>query len=298
MFTVEQRLEMVRRETVGIAGKVDQSGPVAPDLVAAMCAVFWLRARDAPRPQTTKPAPGMFAALSVFRTSGRAWALTLFYFMAFGGFVAMAVFLPKLLRDWFDISLTDAGLRAAGFTVIATFARPVGGWLSDRIGPATVLIVVFIGAGLDATWLALVSGDPTWVLIVSGSGMTKTETLAPLGAVLLQEEQDLTGKRRTIGYPSVGAGLLLRFVHALGQGLENTEVFVFGTRLTRITRELRKRDVDTALTQVVSSVEDWSGGTRIGEAIKTFNYQWARRVLRSGATTETLPKSSHLQADR
>ncbi|MGH2616165.1 MAG: vWA domain-containing protein [Thermomicrobiales bacterium] len=80
------------------------------------------------------------------------------------------------------------------------------------------------------------------------------------------------------------ARLLLRFVHALGQGLENTEVFVFGTRLTRITRELRKRDVDTALTQVVGSVEDWSGGTRIGEAIKSFNYQWARRVLRSGAT--------------
>ena len=80
------------------------------------------------------------------------------------------------------------------------------------------------------------------------------------------------------------ARLLLRFVHALGQGLENTEVFVFGTRLTRITRELRKRDVDTALTQVVGSVEDWSGGTRIGEAIKAFNYQWGRRVLRSGAT--------------
>ena len=80
------------------------------------------------------------------------------------------------------------------------------------------------------------------------------------------------------------ARLLLRFVHALGQGLENTEVFVFGTRLTRITRELRKRDVDTALTQVVGSVEDWSGGTRIGEALKTFNYKWARRVLRSGAT--------------
>ena len=80
------------------------------------------------------------------------------------------------------------------------------------------------------------------------------------------------------------ARLLLRFVHALGQGLENTEVFVFGTRLTRITRELRKRDVDTALTQVVGSVDDWSGGTRIGEAIKAFNFKWGRRVLRSGAT--------------
>jgi hypothetical protein len=80
------------------------------------------------------------------------------------------------------------------------------------------------------------------------------------------------------------ARLLLRFVHALGLGLEATEVFVFGTRLTRITRELKRRDVDAAITDVVNSVEDWSGGTRIGEAIKTFNFKWSRRVLRSGAT--------------
>jgi uncharacterized protein with von Willebrand factor type A (vWA) domain len=78
--------------------------------------------------------------------------------------------------------------------------------------------------------------------------------------------------------------LLLRFVHALEQGLDSIEVFVFSTRLTRITRELRKRDVDDAIADVVKSVDDWSGGTRIGEAIKEFNFKWARRVLRSGAT--------------
>jgi uncharacterized protein with von Willebrand factor type A (vWA) domain len=78
--------------------------------------------------------------------------------------------------------------------------------------------------------------------------------------------------------------MLLRFVHALEHGLDSVEVFVFGTRLTRITRELRKRDVDHAIEDVVASVDDWSGGTRIGEAIKTFNYDWSRRVLRSGAT--------------
>ena len=78
--------------------------------------------------------------------------------------------------------------------------------------------------------------------------------------------------------------LLLRFVHALELGLDATEVFVFSTRLTRITRELRRRDVDTAIADVVNAVQDWSGGTRIGEAIKTFNYLWSRRVLRSGAT--------------
>jgi uncharacterized protein with von Willebrand factor type A (vWA) domain len=80
------------------------------------------------------------------------------------------------------------------------------------------------------------------------------------------------------------ARLLLRFVHALEHGLDSVEVFVFSTRLTRITRELRKRDVDDAIANVVKSVDDWSGGTRIGEALKTFNYQWSRRVLRSGAT--------------
>jgi uncharacterized protein with von Willebrand factor type A (vWA) domain len=80
------------------------------------------------------------------------------------------------------------------------------------------------------------------------------------------------------------ARLLLRFVHALEHGLDGVEVFVFGTRLTRITRELRRRDVDQAIEKVVASVDDWSGGTRIGEAIKTFNFRWSRRVLRSGAT--------------
>jgi uncharacterized protein with von Willebrand factor type A (vWA) domain len=80
------------------------------------------------------------------------------------------------------------------------------------------------------------------------------------------------------------ARMLLRFVHALEHGLDSVEVFVFGTRLTRITRALRKRDVDQAIEDVVNSVDDWSGGTRIGEAIKSFNYEWSRRVLRSGAT--------------
>ncbi len=80
------------------------------------------------------------------------------------------------------------------------------------------------------------------------------------------------------------ARTLLQFVHTLETGLENVEVFVFGTRLTRITRELRKRDVDQAITDVVNAVDDWSGGTRIGEAIRDFNFRWSRRVLRSNAT--------------
>lgn len=80
------------------------------------------------------------------------------------------------------------------------------------------------------------------------------------------------------------ARTLLQFVHTLESGLDSVEVFVFSTRLTRITRELRKRDVDQAITDVVNAVDDWSGGTRIGEAIRDFNFRWSRRVLRSNAT--------------
>ncbi|HEU4725716.1 MAG TPA: MFS transporter [Candidatus Eisenbacteria bacterium] len=131
-------------------------GIVAAVLLLATALVFHRMAVDPPR------GPAVHYG-AVLRSGWKLWRLALLYFVTFGGFVAMAVFLPKLLRDWFDISLTNAGLRAAGFTVVATFARPLGGWLSDRIGSATVLIVVFVGAGLDAAWLAVIAGDPTWV---------------------------------------------------------------------------------------------------------------------------------------
>ena len=76
----------------------------------------------------------LLAPLSVFKGSARAWALTVFYFLAFGGFVAMFLYLPKLLHGVHHLSKTDAGSRAAGFALLAVAARPVGGWLSDRIG--------------------------------------------------------------------------------------------------------------------------------------------------------------------
>ena len=126
---------------------------VAAGLTAVMAAVFAVMARDA-RPPGTGPRPGMFAALGVFRTSGRAWALTLFYFLAFGGFVAMFLYLPKLLTGVFDLSKSDAGARAAGFALLAVVARPTGGWLSDRIAARQVLTVSFAGVVVCAGLLA------------------------------------------------------------------------------------------------------------------------------------------------
>ena len=77
--------------------------------------------------------------------------------------------------------------------------------------------------------------------------------------------------------------LLLQFIHTMSNGLRDVEAFVFGTRLTRVTRMLARRDIDEAITEVSKQVMDWSGGTRIGEAVKDFNYHWGRRVLGRGA---------------
>lgn len=78
--------------------------------------------------------------------------------------------------------------------------------------------------------------------------------------------------------------LLLLFIHALSQGLRGrVEAFLFGTRLTRVTRELTGRDPDEALAGVAQRVPDWSGGTRIGETLREFNFRWGRRVLGRGA---------------
>jgi len=78
--------------------------------------------------------------------------------------------------------------------------------------------------------------------------------------------------------------MLLLFLFALAAGLERrAEVFLFGTRLTRVTRQIRGRDPEGALREVARAVPDWSGGTRIGEVLGAFNRGWARRVLGGGA---------------
>ena len=85
------------------------------------------------------------------------------------------------------------------------------------------------------------------------------------------------------GSMSLYSRLLLHFIHTISNGLLNVEAFVFGTRLTRITRQLKRRDVDDAVRDVSKLVQDWSGGTRIGDALHNFNHQWAKRVLGRGA---------------
>src|SRR5262245_11311717 len=76
--------------------------------------------------------------------------------------------------------------------------------------------------------------------------------------------------------------ILAHFVYGLAQSATRVEVFLFATRLTRVTRHLMTRRGDVALARLAREVQDWGGGTRIGEALRAFNTHWARRVIRNG----------------
>jgi MFS transporter, NNP family, nitrate/nitrite transporter len=123
--------------------------------LVAMAAIFWMLGRDAP---SAGPRPSVTAGISLFRQDAMPWVLSLFYFLTFGGFVALGIYLPKLLVDLFGFTPTGAGLRAAGFVVLATLARPVGGWLADRIGGSVTLAIVFAVVPLTALVLSLQPG--------------------------------------------------------------------------------------------------------------------------------------------
>jgi MFS transporter, NNP family, nitrate/nitrite transporter len=120
-------------------------------LLVIWAGVFALAAREAPAAGARKNIGGM---LGVLAREKLAWVLAAFYFLTFGGFVAFSIYLPTLLKDQFQLEPADAGFRTAGFVVLATLVRPLGGWLSDRIGGARVVAAVFGGVAPFALLLA------------------------------------------------------------------------------------------------------------------------------------------------
>jgi nitrate/nitrite transporter NarK len=125
-------------------------------LLLMWAVVYFAVARNPP--EAGRPAT-VAAMVAVLRRAPGAWLLGAFYFLTFGGFVAFSIYLPTLMRAQFNLTPADAGFRAAGFVVVATLMRPVGGWLSDRIGGAQVLSWVFGGVAVFSlllTWPSMV----------------------------------------------------------------------------------------------------------------------------------------------
>jgi NNP family nitrate/nitrite transporter-like MFS transporter len=122
-------------------------------LTAVWLVVFIALAKDVPAPAGPRRTLRDFTAPLA---SPMSWILSLYYFLTFGGFVAMAGFLPTFLThpDTFRLTPLDANLRTAGFVVLATLMRPVGGSLADHVGGRAILLWVFPLTGLFATFLA------------------------------------------------------------------------------------------------------------------------------------------------
>jgi len=133
-------------------------GPRAPFLLtAAVLALYAVAARLILRdaPGRTAPTTSLMTRLSANARLPITWQACVLYAVAFGGYVAFSVYLPAYLKTAYVLTPADAANRMAGFVLVAVIMRPVGGWLSDRIGPIPVLAagfgVVVVGAGVAAT---------------------------------------------------------------------------------------------------------------------------------------------------
>jgi len=92
------------------------------------------------------------------------WLLSLFYFITFGSFVAFTIYLPNFLVNHFGLEKIDAGMRTAGFIALATFLRPVGGWLGDKFNSFLILVVVFSGLTFAGFLLSFTPSLPIYTV--------------------------------------------------------------------------------------------------------------------------------------
>lgn len=141
--------------TVRLYTKAGESAPflITAVLLAVYAGVAWMVLRDAPG--RTAPAGSLMGRLSANARLPITWQASILYAVAFGGYVAFSVYLPAYLQTAYGLEAADAANRMAGFVVVAVVMRPIGGWLSDRLGAIPVLAggfsVVVAGSAVAAT---------------------------------------------------------------------------------------------------------------------------------------------------
>ena len=149
--------------------------------LAVFGVVFLLLAKDAR--SSARPNP-FTPHLKFLKREPVVWVLSLFYFLTFGGFLALTIYLPILLKDIFGLTASDANGRVAGFAIFATLMLPVGGWLADRFGGAWVLGFVFpliavLSLGLTSTSMLIFSIGALGTAAALGLGNGAVTKLVP-----------------------------------------------------------------------------------------------------------------------
>ncbi|SFE00608.1 MFS transporter, NNP family, nitrate/nitrite transporter [Lentibacillus persicus] len=136
------------------AYSIDWAFRILAVMIAIMAVVFYFGTED--REQGGQKT--LKSALEPLKYK-QTWMLSLFYFLTFGVFVALGLYLPTLLQDLYDITAVDAGQRAAIFVVIATFIRPLGGMIADKLDPKKILTSIFLVIAVSAAVLAFTTGN-------------------------------------------------------------------------------------------------------------------------------------------
>ena len=145
--------------TVPLWNRVGAASPFVITAIALACyaVVSWMLLRDAPGHPAANGS--LIRRLAETARSSVTWLASLLYALSFGGYVAFAVFLPTFLRTEYDLELADAANRMAGFVIVAVICRPLGGFLSDRLGRIRVLAVSYAVVTLAALVLVLTPED-------------------------------------------------------------------------------------------------------------------------------------------
>lgn len=158
--------------------------------LVVVAALVWTTMRDSPEwtPNTGRVVPKLVGALKLPIT----WQMSFLYAVAFGGFVAFSTYLPTYLKEVYAFDLTGAGARTAGFAIAAVAARPLGGVLSDRLGPRTVAATSFAGAAVMAVVVALrpapeLAAGVAFVLLAAALGLGTGAVFAWIAVTAPQE---------------------------------------------------------------------------------------------------------------
>ena len=178
-----------------------------------------------------------------------------------------------------DFAQMSAAEIAAAKEAIARLALPIDRVHTRRLGPARHGHMIDIRRTLRSS---LKAGGAVIDLKYRGP----REKEPPLVALL-----DISGSM------SQYTRLFLHFLHALSEREKRVSTFLFGTRLTNVTRSIRQRDPDEALAACSAHVVDWSGGTRIASSLREFNKRWSRRVLTQGAVVLLITDGLERDAD-
>jgi NNP family nitrate/nitrite transporter-like MFS transporter len=239
---------------------VNANGTATPFVVTAVvllgyAVVAVLLLRDAPdRPVPAEPLSRRLAATVRLRVT---WLAAILYAVAFGGYVAFSVYLPAYLKTAYGLTQADAANRMAGFVLLAVVLRPVGGWLSDRVGPvrvlAVALAVVVVGASVQAFTPALMPLGTIAFLAMAGalgagSGATfaLVAELAPANKV--GSVTGVVGAAGGLGgfVPPLVMGFIYGRLGSYGLGLALLAAVALGALLLTVTAVARSAGRTTA----------------------------------------------------